>query len=514
MRDLEGMDPFLTTLDSHKLLPLERALLSALQSGAFVSNYEHSKYDAEKLGFCEICGCKDDRRHWLQCPRYRPQRADIIGWHPDNVELPDCVVHHLLVPRLQVATQWRHSLCKIQDRSHVFAFPPNSKKVQHLFTDGACSSFHPTIGLASWGVVNATMGDVLALGHLVGCTQTIDRAELTAIIAAVSWTVENDIYIWSDSLSTIQLAEYILHYDHIPTSADNYDLWLQFHDALRLRFGRCTEFRWVPSHVDPDLAADAFEAWIFKWNNVVDHVVTVMNQSRPSDLLQQKDDLERALAWWSERVHQLRQFYFKVAEQQRDGGPPTDRASDPVDEILLIDSDGDEDDPSTTELIADQLPLTWQVLCRQTPGKVPGNFVASVLQWFCDTEQLDSRPIKITEVEVVFLLLEDPDFCFPFQIDGSTDWNLRTINSLFHRPTFVTLLRPVQLALQQIAQLFPEQVQLTPPAPAIQLGLYMSFRSLYACLPRALIMRARERLAIFTSSRQVKRTCDLARPWT
>ena len=45
MCGLHGLDGYLTKLDSARLSVLDRARLSALHSGAFMSQYEHSKYD-------------------------------------------------------------------------------------------------------------------------------------------------------------------------------------------------------------------------------------------------------------------------------------------------------------------------------------------------------------------------------------------------------------------------------------------------------------------------------------
>ena len=82
----------LTTCNYEKLLTRERALLSALQSGAFISASEHAKFDVSKPRICPICQQEDDREHWLYCPRFQHLRQAIRGWFPDNVQLPPCVI--------------------------------------------------------------------------------------------------------------------------------------------------------------------------------------------------------------------------------------------------------------------------------------------------------------------------------------------------------------------------------------------------------------------------------------
>jgi ribonuclease HI len=315
MRDLDGMDYYLTTFHSKKLGSLERALLSALQSGAFISASEHARYDASKQSLCNLCQCEDDRAHWLCCPRFKHLREAIVGWHPDNIELPSCVVHHLMIPRLPAVVSWRKTLQQIQDSSKVFLFYPKAKDKHHLFMDGACTQPAHQCRLASWGIVSATTGDVVALGHLPGVTQTIDRAELTALVSTMLWTTGADLCAWSDSLSNINIAEYIQNDGVIPSHVENYDLWLQFHEALQLREGCSTEFRWIPSHVNDSQAGDPFESWVFKWNNIVDELVSKWNINRPLGFLEQHAALDRTLNWWIERSKQSKSSELACAEQ-------------------------------------------------------------------------------------------------------------------------------------------------------------------------------------------------------
>eukprot|EP00435_Cladocopium_sp_Y103_P037022 s2118_g9.t1 len=493
MHDLDGLDYHLTMLDYDCLLPVECSLLSALHAGAFISASEHAKYDHAKVHICEVCQLEDDRSQWLVCPRFQTLRQSIEGWFPDNVELPMCLTHHLLVPRLLALPRWRDSLLQIQDSEKGFLFYPHNKEIQHVFTDGACSMpSHPILRLASWGAISATSGELIAVDFLPGITQTIDRAELYAIVKVLQWTTDTDLCIWSDSQSTVTMATHLQEHGTFPGSAENYDLWLLLQDALQLRCGCTTWFRWVPSHICTSRADDEFEAWLFKWNNIIDDIVTTWNHARPPGFRAQHERLEHTLNWWGLRVRQLRTFYFKVAEHQLRSA----QSHSSLAEIVEIESD--DECLRSIELIADQLPLNWQVSCRQMHGRIPGCFVESFLQWLCAMEQLENQPICISEIELVFALCGDPSFCFPFQLDGSTNWSMRRLADLFQKPTLAALLRPIQWTLQHLAKLFPGAIQRTPPKPAIQ----------------QILVQAREQLVRFTSSRGVRRASDLARPWT
>ena len=153
-------------------------------------------------------------------------------------------------------------------------------------------------------------------------------------------------------------------------------------------------------------------------------------------------------------------------------------------------------------------------MCRQVSGKVPGIFIESILQWLCATEQLGDRTVSLLDIELVFLLLGVEGFLFPFQLDGSTNWAMRSLESLFQRPTLTLLLRPVQTAMQQLFDLFPEAIARISPSPAKELGVYMSFWGIRVCMPELLLQQAQERLKRFTQSRAVRKTADLARPVT
>lgn len=184
------------------------------------------------------------------------------------------------------------------------------------------------------------------------------------------------------------MAEFTQQHGHAPTSAENYDLWLEFLDALRMREGRRSLFRWVPSHVHPSLAEDSYEAWIFTWNNVIDELVSSWNRHRDESLKQNHDRLEHNITWWSGRVWQLRSFYFFVGDQTSPNGEASSHTHTPSLEHQVIEIALETDEPVPSASISDQLPVNWQMKCRQTPGKVPGIFIESILQWLCATEQL------------------------------------------------------------------------------------------------------------------------------
>ena len=101
-----------------------------------MANFEKAKYDSENMAFCTRCGSEDDRAHWLICPRYQHLRDRIVDWRSDNVELPNCTKHHLLVPRLECLVHWRHLLCQPEEDSNIFCYLPPMKGFNTSFWMG------------------------------------------------------------------------------------------------------------------------------------------------------------------------------------------------------------------------------------------------------------------------------------------------------------------------------------------------------------------------------------------
>eukprot|EP00438_Fugacium_kawagutii_P034912 Skav206373 [mRNA] locus=scaffold834:175796:187689:- [translate_table: standard] len=444
MDDLHGLDGYLTLLDTGKMSALSRTRVSALHSGAFISNLEHSKYDDSKAAICCHCLCPDDRAHWLQCPRFEQLRSQISGWTGDEVQLPSCTIHHLLVPRLEAAVEWRSTLWQQEDCTLKFCHvhPPNT--MNHLFVDGTCTKpIHEPLKLAAWSVVNATTGQPVSMGPLAGLARTIARAELTAILAALRWIAyhQREACIWSDSRSTVRVLQLIRRLGFVPDHLCNLDLWQALWEVLQQCEQVTLWIRWIPSHIQRSQTEDAFEDWISRWNDYADALAAEANQQRPPAFWTCFQRYSAALDWWSLRIRNLREFFEKVAEAK----PSTpDQSREQVIEVV----DSEDEMIQSHSMLEDQLPVNWQSLCHAHQSPLPSTFLTRLITWWCDVEILGSQYYVLSEVEFVFALIADPAFQFPFQLDGSSTWEFRCLDELFQKPTVTQLLRIVKLALK------------------------------------------------------------------
>ena len=74
MAGLTGIDVYVTKWRNGSLTSLERALQSALQSGAFLDEWTQGKFDVTKQRFCNQCLCPQTHAHLLVCPKYADLR--------------------------------------------------------------------------------------------------------------------------------------------------------------------------------------------------------------------------------------------------------------------------------------------------------------------------------------------------------------------------------------------------------------------------------------------------------
>jgi hypothetical protein len=94
----------------------------------------------DKDALCSICGVKDTQNHWLDCPRYARERAEVECWQNHHGHDTIALRSHLLPSRSPFAAAWMRALLAIPDTTGCFPSQPGLG-VQHVFTDG--SAFLP-----------------------------------------------------------------------------------------------------------------------------------------------------------------------------------------------------------------------------------------------------------------------------------------------------------------------------------------------------------------------------------
>ena len=126
MRDLCGIDGELAFFDRPNLTAGDLGRALALQTGAFISGWQHAKYDATKDAVCPTCLAPATQQHWFRCPKYAALRADcgdMLRW-VDHA--PACLQQHLLVPRSPVSVELKQHFLSLEDSVEVFLSPPSN----------------------------------------------------------------------------------------------------------------------------------------------------------------------------------------------------------------------------------------------------------------------------------------------------------------------------------------------------------------------------------------------------
>eukprot|EP00438_Fugacium_kawagutii_P018766 Skav219032 [mRNA] locus=scaffold511:61762:64845:+ [translate_table: standard] len=406
--DLAGLSPQVLCFEVGSLTALDRARLDALQPRTFVSAANHRKYDRAETGLCSVCCVLDTTAHWRICPRFQSIRGQIAGW----------------------------------------------AIVQHVFADGSATDSRKPYRLAAWGAVCATSGEIISAGHVPGLNQSIDRAELLAILSALEWRSLRavDMRVWIDS-----------------QFACNGVLRLQEH-------GEAGDW----SHRDVERRTD----WVKIRNDRADVLACRQTKTDLASL-----NCFQALAHFDSRItrmRQLRPFYSRLAAQEKPDSEGTavshfdfDVAQFCVDALYISDVS------------------TW-VNVPSGPSPLPFRFVCDLVGFLIDRADPAGDVYPCCYEELVLWLAKDFDFQLLFT-------NPAALGSLVYyvRTALVWFYSLNDLGGGDV--LFDRQNK-------VSLGIHRPAGGVYVRLAAADAQRCSGLMANFTASRPIRKACDVARP--
>ena len=269
MQELSSLDLSLAHLDAGRLNPVEKARVNALQSGCYIVDAQHCKYDTTKTGQCSLCGVPDTVEHSVKdCPRFLESRRGSERTLTEWSELPKSLTHHLLVSQNPWVSSLLYELESIPKSVPEAVIDGGFGEWHDIFTDGT-RWFQGVFALAAWAVVNATVGQILEASPLKGGYQTVPRAELEAALFAVRWGLYNRLCVslWTDSTYVSEGMQAILRGDEPDMDGENWDLWESMCMAIQGFPAGTLGVRHVPSHLDEQCCESAFEDWVAKWNH-------------------------------------------------------------------------------------------------------------------------------------------------------------------------------------------------------------------------------------------------------
>ena len=173
---------------------------------------------------------------------------------------------------------------------------------------------------AAWALYNATSGQPVADGWLAGLPQTIVRAEITALLAALRWALHwgHQVHVWLDALEVHRAFQRRLAGLCTEMTDANSDLWMEVDSLLQQGALAMVTSSWIPSHLNQRLCESPFEEWVAQNNGKVDAMAVRRNADRPMEFRQ----LLTCQKQWDERrtslMDRLRHFYFEVFERNKE----------------------------------------------------------------------------------------------------------------------------------------------------------------------------------------------------
>ena len=419
MAGLAGMDVNILRADNHRLGPLDQARQAALQSGAFLFEASQARFDTSKTGLCPQCAVPDDHFHRIcHCPRFSQERASHDWVCAEWDRLPTSLTHHLLPPANPHGPALRRMLAALPSGLGVFLSRDSVPGRQHLFTDGAGHNVgHTDLATAAWGVVHAGTGKVISGAPLSGLYQTVPRAELSAVISAVLWSLQLGLnsVIWSDSLNVLTGALQLQDDQFDWADHDHHDLWALLDGFLKDLPAGAVAFKHIPSHLVLEGCTSPFDEWVATWNNYADLIAGIHNSNRSWDFVQEHHQAASFYLRHLQALRALRSIYSGIAEATlpRRSGPD-------FQEEAPAEVPAGAQGTLREDTISDLLPLNWRSIVGSVDHTFPREFTEGVIQFVQHQDELSSEAFELTwlELVVMFVLEGSVEFPVPSFISG------------------------------------------------------------------------------------------------
>ena len=260
-------------------------LLATIQDGTFCTANIFAKYDPEKTETCWICGCVDDLKHrCLVCPRFQAVRQRHSGpvqrWH----QMPRAFTDHgLIQENPHLVSHWKN-LVGWPDQTETFFVAALTGRHYEVFTDGTCLA--PTCRpkrLAMWAAYDMTNNRILTCGMVQGLIQTIEVAELTAVVAVLKWLLRDgaSACIHSDSSYVVDGLLYVRSHMHVPARWKHQLLWTRVLCLLQQLDAAQWAVHKVVSHGDATCVDDVLTEWWIAGNFQADRLASEVYDTLP-----------------------------------------------------------------------------------------------------------------------------------------------------------------------------------------------------------------------------------------
>lgn len=315
--DLRGFDYKLTTSCDHTIGGSELELLNIVRDGTFFTDVFRSKFDVSRKNVCPICGQQDTREHrYRWCPHYDEVRSHHTEILQKWSSLPSCFRQFGLVGENPWRTLLWEAFISLPCLLTEWSCKP-SGKVINVFTDRSCISPHEQEeALASWAAVWVEGNIIISSGPLRGMTQTILRAEISAVLSAIKWIqgFDSELHIWCDNQTTVDHFRALQQNLAGHQDFEHADLWCEIELTLQKLTSEVYIHK-VASHMSEDLCFSPQDDWCRYWNGVADSQANQAQGSRPPWFQRVWDKYQSYRSDWKRNVRQLSAFHLAVAQK-------------------------------------------------------------------------------------------------------------------------------------------------------------------------------------------------------
>eukprot|EP00438_Fugacium_kawagutii_P001818 Skav203521 [mRNA] locus=scaffold687:165732:169360:+ [translate_table: standard] len=490
-------------------------LVAAIQDGAFFTSHMKAKWDTSKQATCPVCHVEDNLRHRCTiCPRYQslrdqfPQQAH--RWNHEE----RAFLEHGIVPMNPFLYQHWQYLCELPNKVECFYLTPIQGQHYEIFTDGTCSN--PTCRLrrlAAWAVVAMDMNRVVASGPVVGLIQTIDVAELTAALSALTWAQRFNVSvcIHSDSQFVVDGLLFIRSRGFVPRYWRHQALWGELLVVLQQLEKSQWSVHQVYSHGDVTTVVSCLDEWWTAGNDKADFAALCANRDRTPEFWRNFKDLTEYKDRTSERVRSQLQFLVQLAQQDFKSADAAsfDTEDLPLHSLKLQWFTNDAPFLSVFEPnFIDELPVSSR-------NVFPVQFLREVLNMLFafDIEAENARYVTGIELVVAFVHLYKGTLPFPRSIEGEIffEYPQRVRGGGLMRLTIAQALDLFWKAIHHLAASAGAQLSYQHSSRP-ELGLIVPQKSVLVGWPLFVEHSVSGVVAGMFSSRPHRRACDIARP--
>jgi ribonuclease HI len=290
--------------------PVDLVYLRCHLDGTLFTQNGRAKFDSTVSATCPWCPAKDGFHHraW-DCPHFAPCRRHLTAEQLAVVgSLPSCLVDHgwpVVLPEWEIFVGLLLRADGFPRVSPVV--PPVASEVSvDLFTDGSGAyPREPKLRFAAWAITMVPAGigtldnRLILAGHVNGIIQTPYRAELTAVLAAITWASQRQqrVRLWCDCQGVVSGLRRILRRLPIKRNRPHSDLWNQLDSLVGSLDQGMVQIYKVVSHGQISQATGPIEEWAYWHNHLTDLAAAEVNQRRSPDFWAAWAGLKQALAF-------------------------------------------------------------------------------------------------------------------------------------------------------------------------------------------------------------------------